>query len=353
MLLDETGARGLVESLKSSDLTVKSMEESPRTERPKPPFTTSTMQQDAGSRLGWGAQITMRIAQRLYENGYITYMRTDSVNLSQQAVTAARNAAKALYGADHVADAPRTYVGKTKNAQEAHEAIRPTDFSVSQHNGKPEEDKLYALIWKLAIASQMADARLEKTTVTIDSSGSSELFVAKGEVITFDGFLKVYLEGTDEENDDEAKGLLPAMNSGDSIDRITIVATERFANHPPRYTEASLVKRLEELGIGRPSTYASTISVIQKRGYVEMPEREGRKRNYRVITLDGHDLTANTETENTGAEKNKLAPTDIGIVVNDFLIKHFDKICSFRNIIIKNVTDCWNVQASCGYITCN
>ncbi|MDG2311182.1 MAG: DNA topoisomerase, partial [Flavobacteriales bacterium] len=198
------------------------------------------------------------------------------------------------------------------------------------HNGKPEEDKLYALIWKRAIASQMADARLEKTTVTIDSSGSSELFVAKGEVITFDGFLKVYLEGTDEENDDEAKGLLPAMNSGDSIDRITIVATERFANHPPRYTEASLVKRLEELGIGRPSTYASTISVIQKRGYVEMPEREGRKRNYRVITLDGHDLTANTETENTGAEKNKLAPTDIGIVVNDFLIKHFDKIMDYN-----------------------
>jgi len=255
-------------------------------------------------------------------------MRTDSVTLSDSALDGAASAISASYGSEYCER--RTFSNKSKGAQEAHEAIRPTDFSVSQHDGKPEEEKLYSLIWKRSIASQMADARLEKTTVTIDSSGSSELFVAKGEVITFEGFLKVYLEGTDEENDDEAKGLLPAMTNGDPMDRITIVATERFANHPPRYTEASLVKRLEELGIGRPSTYASTISVIQKRGYVEMPEREGNKRNYRVITLDGLDLTANTESENTGAEKNKLAPTDIGIVVNDFLIKHFDKIMDYN-----------------------
>ena len=288
---DETQA--FMETCIRSSHSIKSLETKPAKKKPTGPFTTSTLQQEASRKLGFSVSRTMSVAQKLYEAGRITYMRTDSVTLSDSALDGAASAISASYGSEYCER--RTFTNKSKGAQEAHEAIRLTDFSVSQHDGKPEEEKLYSLIWKRSIASQMADARLEKTTVTIDSSGSSELFVAKGEVITFEGFLKVYLEGTDEENDDEAKGLLPAMTNGDPMDRITIVATERFANHPPRYTEASLVKRLEELGIGRPSTYASTISVIQKRGYVEMPEREGNKRNYRVITLDGLDLTANTE----------------------------------------------------------
>jgi len=324
----EPETQAFMETCIRSSHSIKSLETKPAKKKPTGPFTTSTLQQEASRKLGFSVSRTMSVAQKLYEAGRITYMRTDSVTLSDSALDGAASAISTSYGSEYCER--RTFTNKSKGAQEAHEAIRPTDFSVSQHDGKPEEEKLYSLIWKRSIASQMADARLEKTTVTIDSSGSSELFVAKGEVITFEGFLKVYLEGTDEENDDEAKGLLPAMTNGDPMDRITIVATERFANHPPRYTEASLVKRLEELGIGRPSTYASTISVIQKRGYVEMPEREGNKRNYRVITLDGLDLTANTESENTGAEKNKLAPTDIGIVVNDFLIKHFDKIMDYN-----------------------
>ena len=324
----EAEAQSFMETCINSSHSIKSLETKPAKKKPTAPFTTSTLQQEASRKLGFSVSRTMSVAQKLYEAGQITYMRTDSVTLSDSALDGAASAISASYGNEYCER--RTFSNKSKGAQEAHEAIRPTDFSISQHGGKPEEDKLYSLIWKRSIASQMAEARLEKTTVTIDSSRSTELFVAKGEVITFEGFLKVYLEGTDEENDDEAKGLLPAMNSGDPITRITIVATERFSNHPPRYTEASLVKRLEELGIGRPSTYASTISVIQRRGYVEMPEREGHKRNYRVITLDGLDLTANTESENTGAEKNKLAPTDIGIVVNDFLIKHFDKIMDYN-----------------------
>ena len=324
----ESEAQSFMETCINSSHSIKSLETKPAKKKPTAPFTTSTLQQEASRKLGFSVSRTMSVAQKLYEAGRITYMRTDSVTLSDSALDGAASAISASYGNEYCER--RTFSNKSKGAQEAHEAIRPTDFSISQHGGKPEEDKLYSLIWKRSIASQMAEARLEKTTVTIDSSGSTELFVAKGEVITFEGFLKVYLEGTDEENDDEAKGLLPAMNSGDPITRITIVATERFSNHPPRYTEASLVKRLEELGIGRPSTYASTISVIQRRGYVEMPEREGHKRNYRVLTLEGLDLIANTETENTGAEKNKLAPTDIGIVVNDFLIKHFNKILDYN-----------------------
>lgn len=324
----EAEALSLLETCITSSHSIKSLETKPAKKKPTAPFTTSTLQQEASRKLGFSVSRTMSVAQKLYEAGRITYMRTDSVTLSDQALNGAASAIRAAYGDEYCEK--RTFSNKSKGAQEAHEAIRPTDFSVNQHGGKPEEDKLYSLIWKRAIASQMSDARLEKTTVTIDIDGSTELFVAKGEVVTFEGFLKVYLEGTDEENGEEAKGLLPAVNRGDSIERINIVATERFANHPPRYTEASLVKRLEELGIGRPSTYASTISVIQKRGYVEMPEREGTPRNYRVLTLDGLDLTTKTETENTGAERNKLAPTDIGIVVNDFLIKHFDKIMDYN-----------------------
>jgi DNA topoisomerase-1 len=279
LLLDETSARALVDSLKSTALTVKSMEESPRTERPKPPFTTSTMQQDAGSRLGWGAQITMRVAQRLYENGYITYMRTDSINLSVQAINAARNAAKALYGADHVADAPRVYQGKSKNAQEAHEAIRPAgDTFKTPGELAPElsrdEFSLYDLIWKRTVASQMADAKKLQMRVDFDATTSDKkatIFRANGSVITFAGFLAAYDDIVDENAkvDEEASDKrLPAMTLGQSI-KVSEYNCEGHDTKPPaRYTEPTLVKKLEELGIGRPSTFASIIQTIQDRGYV-------------------------------------------------------------------------------------
>ncbi|MCX6448532.1 MAG: type I DNA topoisomerase [Actinobacteria bacterium] len=279
LLLDETGARALVDSLKLTPLTVKSMEESPRTERPKPPFTTSTMQQDAGSRLGWGAQITMRVAQRLYENGYITYMRTDSINLSAQAINAARAAAKALYGADHVADAPRVYQGKSKNAQEAHEAIRPAgDTFKTPGELAPElsrdEFSLYDLIWKRTVASQMADAKKMQMRVDFDATTSDKkatIFRANGSVITFAGFLAAYDDIVDENAkvDEEASDKrLPAMSVGQSIKVSEYNCEGRDTKPPARYTEPTLVKKLEELGIGRPSTFASIIQTIQDRGYV-------------------------------------------------------------------------------------
>jgi DNA topoisomerase-1 len=279
LLLDEKSAHALVDSLKSTALTVKSMEESPRTERPKPPFTTSTMQQDAGSRLGWGAQITMRVAQRLYENGYITYMRTDSINLSAQAINAARAAAKSLYGADHVADAPRVYQGKSKNAQEAHEAIRPAgDAFKTPGELAPElsrdEFALYDLIWKRTVASQMADAKKMQMRVDFDSKtsdGKETIFRANGSVITFPGFLAAYDDIVDENTkvDEEATDKrLPAMSVGQSI-KVSEYNCEGHDTKPPaRYTEPTLVKKLEELGIGRPSTFASIIQTIQDRGYV-------------------------------------------------------------------------------------
>jgi DNA topoisomerase-1 len=277
LLLDETSARSLVESLKNTPLTVKSMEESPRTERPKPPFTTSTLQQDAGGRLGWGAQITMRVAQRLYENGYITYMRTDSINLSAQAINAARAAAKALYGADHVADAPRVYQGKSKNAQEAHEAIRPAGDSFKTPGElAPElsrdEFALYDLIWKRTVASQMADAKKMQMRVDFDaktSDGKATIFRANGSVITFPGFLAAYDDATDEKSDEESEDKrLPAMTLGQAV-KVSEYNCEGHETKPPaRYTEPTLVKKLEELGIGRPSTFASIIQTIQDRGYV-------------------------------------------------------------------------------------
>jgi DNA topoisomerase-1 len=277
LLLDEVSARELVASLKSSVLSVKSIEESPRTERPKPPFTTSTLQQDAGGRLGWGAQITMRIAQRLYENGYITYMRTDSVNLSGQAVTAARNAAKSLYGADHLSDGPRVYSGKSKNAQEAHEAIRPAG-EVFRTPGElaPElsrdEFSLYDLIWKRTVASQMADAKKMQTRVDFDATtndAKAVLFRANGSVLTFPGFLAAYDEIADEKSDEESEDRrLPAMSVGQAV-KVSEYNCEGHDTKPPaRYTEPTLVKKLEELGIGRPSTFASIIQTIQDRGYV-------------------------------------------------------------------------------------
>ncbi len=277
LLLDETSARSLVESLKNTPLTVKSMDESPRTERPKPPFTTSTLQQDAGGRLGWGAQITMRVAQRLYENGYITYMRTDSINLSAQAINAARAAAKALYGADHVADAPRVYQGKSKNAQEAHEAIRPAgDVFKTPGELAPElsrdEFALYDLIWKRTVASQMADAKKMQMRVDFDaqtSDGKATIFRANGSVITFPGFLAAYDDTTDDKSDEESEDKrLPAMSLGQAV-KVSEYNCEGHETKPPaRYTEPTLVKKLEELGIGRPSTFASIIQTIQDRGYV-------------------------------------------------------------------------------------
>lgn len=281
LLLNESSAKDLVDSLKISPLTVKSLEESPRTERPKPPFTTSTLQQDAGGRLGWGAQITMRIAQRLYENGYITYMRTDSVNLSAQAITAARNAAKALYGADHVSETPRVYASKTKNAQEAHEAIRPAGDSFRTPGElAPElsrdEFALYDLIWKRTVASQMADAKKMQMRVDFEAStndGKETLFRANGSVVTFHGFLAAYEDATDEKSDEETgeegkDRRLPAMSVGQAI-KVAEYSCEGHDTKPPaRYTEPTLVKKLEELGIGRPSTFASIIQTIQDRGYV-------------------------------------------------------------------------------------
>lgn len=308
--------------------TVKALETKPAKKKPTAPFTTSTLQQEASRKLGFSVSRTMRVAQRLYEAGHITYMRTDSVTLSDQALQGAADAITKAYGDEYCER--RTFTNKNAGAQEAHEAIRPTDFTKNSHSGDSDEVKLYSLIWRRAIASQMADARLEKTTATIDVSTTEELFVAKGEVITFEGFLKVYLEGTDDENDEDNSGLLPAMKQGENMNRNNIVATQRFSKHLPRYTEASLVKKLEELGIGRPSTYASTISTIMTRGYVNMPDREGIKRNYQVLTLDAKGVNIETATETTGAEKNKLAPTDIGIVVNDFLIEHFGDILEYN-----------------------
>ena len=324
----EEEASNFLSECATSTHSVKDLEKKPAKKKPTAPFTTSTLQQEASRKLSFSVQRTMSVAQKLYEAGRITYMRTDSVTLSDQALDGAAAAIANNYGDEYCQR--RTFTNKNASAQEAHEAIRPTDFSLIKHSGTSDEEKLYGLIWRRAIASQMADARLEKTTATIDVSNSNELFVAKGEVITFEGFLKVYLEGTDDENEEEAKGLLPAMVQGEEMGRKLITATQRFAHHPPRYTEASLVKRLEELGIGRPSTYASTISVIQKRGYIDMPVREGTKREYRVLTLEGTDLSSSTQTETTGAEKNKLAPTDIGIVVNDFLIEHFGDILEYN-----------------------
>jgi DNA topoisomerase I len=271
----------------------------------------------------------MKVAQDLYEAGHITYMRTDSTNLSETALNGAEAAITASFGANY--HQRQTYSKAAKGAQEAHEAIRPTDFNAGSLQADRDQARLYELIWKRAIASQMAHAKLENTTAHIDVAGRTEHFVAKGQVITFDGFLKVYLEDSDDEQPDEHdKDRLPAMEVGQILDRQTIVATERFSKHPPRYSEASLVKRLEELGIGRPSTYAPTISTVQKRGYVEKRDLEGTPRPYHVLEITDGKVVQRTETEMTGADRNKLMPTDIGSVVNDFLHEHFENILDFN-----------------------
>lgn len=307
---------------KVSDVQVK-----PAKKSPSAPFTTSTLQQEASRKLGYSVSKTMLVAQKLYENGHITYMRTDSVNLSDTALEDIRNNINSQYGEKY--HQARKYKNKNESAQEAHEAIRPTDMS-KHHVDDNDMNRLYDLIWKRTIASQMADAELERTTAKIDVSTHKEPFTAKGEVLRFDGFLKAYSEGTDDEDgDDEQEGMLPPLTVGQKLELHEMLATERFTRPQPRYTEASLVKKLEELGIGRPSTYAPTISTVQNRGYVEKREREGTPRDYHIISLKNNAIKENTATENVGAERNKLSPTDLGMVVVDFLSEHFKRVMDY------------------------
>jgi len=314
--------------------TVRSLETRPTKRSPAAPFTTSTLQQEASRKLGFSVARTMSVAQKLYESGKITYMRTDSVNLSDTALNAAAAEIKSAYGEKY--HQLRKYKTKSAGAQEAHEAIRPTYFDQHTISGDSSEQRLYDLIWKRSIASQMSEANFEKTTAKISISTRSEEFVANGEVMKFDGFLKVYMESTDDEDaeinldEDNDNSILPPLAKGQTLNLREMNATERYSRPPARYTEASLVKKLEELGIGRPSTYAPTISTIQNRGYVVKEEREGKQRQFQVISLKDGQIGSATKTENTGAEKNKLFPTDIGAVVNDFLVEHFKGIVDFN-----------------------
>ncbi len=311
-----------------ADFSVKDIVTKPAKKTPSPPFTTSTLQQEASRKLGFSVSQTMTVAQRLYEAGHITYMRTDSVNLAQSAVQAAQNIILETFGAEFAQT--RAYKTKAKGAQEAHEAIRPTYLDKQSISGNNSEQKLYNLIWKRTIASQMSDAQLEKTTVKIDNSKHADDFVATGEVLKFEGFLKVYIESTDNDQEEEQKGLLPVLSVKQELKNKLIEATERFTHHPPRYTEASLVKKLEELGIGRPSTYAPVISTIQQRNYVIKEDRPGTERTYNYLSLTGQKLNKETKKEVFGKEKAKLFPNDIGIIVNDFLVDNFKEIMDYN-----------------------
>ena len=320
-----------LEKCKDSTFKVGSITKKPLKRTPAPPFTTSTLQQEAARKLGFTVSQTMMVAQRLYENGRITYMRTDSVNLSKLCIGAAKEEVVKLWGEAY--SKPRNFQTHSKGAQEAHEAIRPTYMSDSQIEGTQQEKRLYDLIWKRTAASQMTDAQIEKTTVTIDVSGANEKFVATGEVIVFDGFLKVYRESTDDDdanNQEDSTHLLPVLKRGDELQRNEIISTERFSQGPARYTEASLVHKLEELGIGRPSTYAPTISTIQQREYVQKGDKKGEERQYTIDSLKGIKITTRNRKETAGNEKGKLLPTDIGIVVNDFLINNFPGIMDYH-----------------------
>jgi len=322
-------SKQFLESCKGVDFNVLDVQTKPAKKQPSAPFTTSTLQQEASLKLGFSVSRTMQVAQRLYEAGNITYMRTDSVNLSDQAIDNAKKEIVSAYGKEY--SEVRRFKTKSASAQEAHEAIRPTEFSQHSISGERDQERLYDLIWKRSIASQMSEAELERTTIKIGNEKLKDVFQAKGEVIKFDGFLKVYLESSiDEDEEDEDSGILPAVNVGDKLDVNLITAVQRFTRPPARYVEASLVKKLEELGIGRPSTYAPTISTIQKRGYVEKTEREGEERAYDFLSLKGSDIKVEKKTEITGREKNKLFPSDIGIVVNDFLVEHFDTIMDYH-----------------------
>jgi DNA topoisomerase-1 len=317
-----------LESCKDAQFTITEVEKHPVKKYPAPPFTTSTLQQEASRKLGLTVAQTMRLAQGLYESGKITYMRTDSVNLSSLAINTSRKTITELMGEQYVHN--RQFTNKTKGAQEAHEAIRPTYIENPTIEGTGAEKRLYDLIWKRTIASQMTEAEMEKTTVTISMDNSPEQFVATGEVVKFDGFLKVYRESTDDDNAEDEIRQLPPVFKGQALNRKNIVATERFSQHPSRYTEAGLVHKLEELGIGRPSTYAPTISTIQQREYVVKGDKPGYKRSYQIITLSGNKISTKNASEMAGVEKGKLLPTDIGTVVNDFLNDYFPKILDYN-----------------------
>ena len=322
-------AKAFLDACKGATFTIEDITTRPVKKTPPAPFTTSTLQQEAARKLGYTVAQTMMIAQRLYESGFITYMRTDSVNLSEYATASSKDAIIQIMGERYVH--PRHFETKTKGAQEAHEAIRPTYMENQSVEGTAQEKKLYDLIWKRTIASQMADAELEKTTATISISKSGDVFTAIGEVIKFDGFLRVYRESYDDENEQEDESrLLPPLKKGQKLEYGPIVATERFTQRPPRYTEASLVRKLEELGIGRPSTYAPTISTIQQREYVEKGNKDGEERTFNVLTLKDNQIKDESHNEVTGAEKSKLFPTDTGTVVNDFLTEYFPDILDYN-----------------------
>ena len=318
-----------LEKCKDAKFTVEAVNKKPLKRTPAPPFTTSTLQQEAARKLGFTVSQTMMIAQKLYESGRITYMRTDSVNLSTLCTNASKDEIIKVYGSEY--SQPRAYHTHSKGAQEAHEAIRPTYMNETSIDGTSQDKRLYELIWKRTIASQMADAQIEKTTINIHIDNAEEKFVANGEVITFDGFIKVYRESTDDEDGTEdATHILPAMKEGDELQRREITATEKFSAAPLRYTEASLVKKLEDLGIGRPSTYAPTISTIQQREYVQKGDKKGVERSYTIDSLKGIKVTQKVKKEIAGNEKGKLLPTDIGIVVNDFLMENFPGIMDYN-----------------------
>lgn len=328
-LKTEDEAKALLEACKTARFSIGDVTVKPAKKSPAAPFTTSTLQQEAARKLGFSVAQTMMVAQRLYEAGHITYMRTDSVNLSSLAINTTKDEIVKTLGERYLHI--RNYHTHTKGAQEAHEAIRPTYISHHEINASSQEKRLYELIWKRTIASQMSDAELEKTTATIAVSGRKEHFIAVGEVLKFDGFLKVYMESTDDEGDTEGNDkMLPALAKGDVLALSSVTATERFSQAPARYTEASLVRKLEELGIGRPSTYAPTISTIQQREYVEKGDRKGTERKYRMLTLHDGKIESGEKTELTGADKGKLLPTDIGVVVNDFLTEYFPDILNYN-----------------------
>lgn len=324
----ENDAVKFLEECKGAAFAIASVEEKEGKRTPSAPFTTSTLQQEASRKLGFSLSQTMRVAQNLYESGFITYMRTDSTNLSQLAVNAAKQTITQLYGAEY--SKPRQYATKTKGAQEAHEAIRPTYIANQEIEAGPQERKLYNLIWKRTVASQMSDAVIKRTQITINNDKNAEKFTASADRVLFDGFLKLYIESKDDEQDNEESTLLlPELIQGQKMNRIDITASEKYTQKPPRYTEASLVKKLEELGIGRPSTYAPTISTITQRGYIEKGDRPGSERKCVIISLSGDEIKRKEITETFGAEKSKLFPEDIGILVNDFLTENFEAIIDY------------------------
>ena len=324
----EIKAKEILEKSLNSNFSISSVEKKPFKKTSSAPFTTSTLQQEASRKLGFSVSRTMSAAQRLYESGHITYMRTDSVNLSQDALNAAGKVISKMYGENY--HKTKRFSNKNKGAQEAHEAIRPTNFENKSVNMEPDQIKLYNLIWLRTISSQMSDALLERTILKISSDQYDNQFTCKGEVIKFDGFLKVYIEGTDDNENEESEGLLPNLSNGDKLNNTNMIATEKFSRPPYRYSEATLVKKMEELGIGRPSTYAPTITTIQNRKYVAKGTYEGFERNYRQIILDSNEIKTNLLKENTGSDKGKLVPTEVGVIVTEFLVNNFKNILNYN-----------------------